>query len=431
MHKNTLILSILIALSNTAMVRAQDVPPNVDIVEVKTAQLNPYNWDTFNLNVLNELIAKHGKTNPNYDPNNKPYAVFDWDNTSVFLDIQEALLIYQIEQLQFKLTPKELDYVLRLNVPETDFTADDNNLAGKPVNIDKITKDIVKNYDWIYNHYSGLKGKESLEEIHKTPQYKEFSTKLRYLYSAIGNSFDASLSYPWVTYLFSGLQASDIAKMTSETVEWQLQEPIEDVTWTSPDIPSEAGQVAVTWHNGLRLVPEMQDLYAKLNDAGIDIWVCSASFIDVIREISSNPNFGYNNPSFNVIAMELERDDKGVIKPEYRKGFNQTQGAGKTLEIKRLIAPQYNNRGPILVAGDSEGDQNMMQDFPETEAVIIVNRLRKPTTDVGKFSKEAVDTYQKPNAKYLLQGRDENTGLYTKSQKTIPLKAKEGKALRE
>lgn len=406
------------------------IKANTQTVSTIAPQLIKGNWDNFNRDQLNKLIATYGKTSPNYNPNNPPYAVFDWDNTSIFLDIQEALLIYQIEHLYFKMTPETLNKVLRMNVPSDNFTADDNNLAEKPVNIDLIAQDIVNNYTWIYNNFDQMKGKKSLAEIKKTDQYKEFSTKLRYLYSAIGNSFDASLSYPWVTYLFTGLTEYDISKLTAETVDWQATQPVEDVTWTSPAIASKAGQVSVTWHNGLRLVPEMQDLYHKLRDAGIDVWVCSASFIDVIREVSSNPKFGYNNRASRVIAMELERDANGVIQPEFRKGFNQTQGLGKTTEIKRLIAPKYNGKGPILIAGDSEGDQNMAQDFADTKAVIIINRLRKPTTDIGKFSKVAVDTYKKPDAKYLLQGRDENTGLYTGSQKTIKLGAKEGQALR-
>ncbi|MEX5538983.1 haloacid dehalogenase-like hydrolase, partial [Pseudomonas syringae] len=75
--------------------------------------------------------------------------------------------------------------------------------------------------------------------------------------------------------------------------------------------------------------------------------------------------------------------------------------------------------GPIFIAGDSEGDQNMMQDFKETEKVLIVNRLRKPTTDIGHFSKLAVDTYGQDSAKYLLQGRDANTGEFVPSYKSI------------
>lgn len=61
--------------------------------------------------------------------------------------------------------------------------------------------------------------------------------------------------------------------------------------------------------NGLRLQPEMQSLHAAFRHAGFDVWVCSASFVDVIKEISSNPAFGYDNPPERVLAMALGRDD--------------------------------------------------------------------------------------------------------------------------
>lgn len=384
------------------------------------------NWDSFNRAQINKMIAQYGKGSPNYDAKNPPYAVFDWDNTSVFLDIQEALMIYQIEHLNFKMTPETFNEVIRKNIPTTNFVSSSNNKDGKPVNIDLIAQDITDNYKWIYDNYDQMKGKLPLSKIKESDQYKEFSTKLRYLYSAIGDSFDVSIAYPWVTYLFTGLTEQDIAQMTEATVEWQATQPITKVTWESPAIPSKAGQVAVGWNNGLRLVPEMQDLYTKLREAGFDIWVCSASFIDVIKEISSNPKFGYNNPKDHVIAMELERDEKGVLQPVYRKGYTQTQGPGKTVEIKRLIAPKYQGKGPILVAGDSEGDQNMSQDFDDTKVVIIINRLKG--SEIGKQSDIAVETYNKPDAKYLLQGRDDNKGVLLPSQKSIKLGQTEAKA---
>ena len=39
------------------------------------------------------------------------YVVFDFDNTSVIFDIQEALLVYQIENLIFKIKPEEMQGV--------------------------------------------------------------------------------------------------------------------------------------------------------------------------------------------------------------------------------------------------------------------------------------------------------------------------------
>lgn len=173
----------------------------------------------------------------------------------------------------------------------------------------------------------------------------------------------------------------------------------------------------------------MQELYAAFRNAGFDVWVCSASFVDVIKEISSNPAFGYNNPPERVLAMELERDANGVIQPEFRRGYDQTQGKGKTKNIQRFLVSKY-GYGPCFIAGDSEGDQNMMADFADTKKVLIVNRLRDPKTDIGKFSAMAVQNYGKPDTRYLLQGRDDNTGQWVASQLHTPLGATQGKALK-
>jgi hypothetical protein len=42
-------------------------------------------------------------------PDKRPYIVTDFDNTSVFLDIEEATLIYQLEHLAFNVTPEQLN----------------------------------------------------------------------------------------------------------------------------------------------------------------------------------------------------------------------------------------------------------------------------------------------------------------------------------
>ena len=144
-------------------------------------------------------------------------------------------------------------------------------------------------------------------------------------------------------------------------------------------MPGQAGVVSVSWKNGLRLMPEMQELIKTFRDAGIDTWICTASFVDVIKEISSNPAYGYNNPADRVIGMELERDANGVVQTEFRRGYAQTQQKGKTQAIERFLVSKY-GYGPIFVAGDSEGDMNMMQDFADTKLVLIVNRLKGKVT---------------------------------------------------
>lgn len=435
-HPKLLLMATAIALGlsvgSTSMVYAEATTAVQAATQHQALKLAPLNWDKFNREQIDKMIAAYGKSSPNYDPKKRPYVVFDWDNTTVFLDIEEAALIYQLENLRFGATPEQLNTAIRMNIPSKDFDEGHHNAAGEPVNIDKIAPDIIESYTWLYNNYSGLKGSMSLEEVKKNPHYMNFITKVRYLYEAIGDTFDHATAYPWVTYLFTGLNEHQVAEITDETVKWQLGEPVEEVKWTSPEsMPGKAGVLTVKWKNGLRLVPEMQNLYQVLRDSGIDVWVCSASYIDVIREISSNHKFGYNNPARNAIAMELERDDKGVIQPEFRRGYDQTQGEGKTKAIKRFITPHYQGRGPILVGGDSEGDQNMMVDFgDDTKIVLIINRLRSPKNPIGQYSQTAVDTYGKPDAKFLLQGRDDNKGVFVPSQLHFKLGSTEGKAVR-
>ncbi|MDR2614844.1 MAG: haloacid dehalogenase-like hydrolase, partial [Candidatus Accumulibacter sp.] len=332
------------------------------------------NWDTFNRSRLEDMIATHGKFSPNYNPAKPPYVVFDWDNTTIFLDIEEATLIYQLENLRFGATPEQMDKAIRMNIPAKDFTEGFRNVAGQALNIDKVAKDISRSYTWLYQNYVGLNGDKSLQEVAKAPQYKDFITKVRFLYEAIGDTFDHATSYPWITYLFTGMTESEVRALAAETMVWQQGQPVEAVKWTSPaELPGDAGVVAISWKNGLRIVPEMQDLYAKLRAAGFDLYVCSASYIDVIREVSSNPAFGYNNPADRAYAMELERDANGVIQSKFREGYAQTQGPGKTETIKRFLVSRY-GYDPIFIAGDSEGDQNMMKDFDDTKLVLIINR---------------------------------------------------------
>jgi phosphoserine phosphatase len=233
-----------------------------------------------------------------------------------------------------------------------------------------------------------------------------------------------------VTYLFTGMTERQIRQLTADTVRWQLKQPIEQMKWTSPAaLPGRAGVVSVGWKNGLRLVPEMQALYQAMREAGWDVWICSASFVDVIKEISSNPEFGYLNPADRVLAMELERGPDGRILTQFRQGYDQTQGPGKTATIRRFLVSRY-GYGPAFVAGDSEGDQNMMADFPELKKVLIVNRLRGADTLIGKLSAQALRSHGDPAAVYLLQGRDDNLGHFLPRPESIALGKQEARALK-
>lgn len=387
-------------------------------------QLKQGNWAAETRTAIQKVIDKNA--------NQGKYVVFDFDNTSVINDVEEALLAYQIEHLAFKIAPDQMYHVLKTQIPDMNQQVGTNDME-KPVTCHQLATDITSDYKWLYENYKGFKGSQSLEEIHKSQQYQDFAAKLRYMYTAIGNTFDATVSYPWVTYLFTGMNSDEVYKLAGESHRyWSEYGKFTEEKWVSPkDLPGEAGQISTTYLTGLHFTDELTDLYQTLMANGIDVYVCSASFIDVIKAAACDPDFGYNLPEDHVYAMRLKTDAEGRYLPEYDydwggKGkYAQTQATGKSKVITGYIQPKYNGAGPLMVFGDSAGDYNMMTDYADTELGVIFNRYRKPSDPIHKLCVIAAENIGKENPKYVLQGRDNNTGNLISTQHSRMLGEKE------
>ena len=161
---------------------------------------------------------------------------------------------------------------------------------------------------------------------------------------------------------------------------------------------------------------------------GIDVYIVSASPIDTI--LAANACMGYGVPEENVFAMrnKLGADGRYINEYNYDWGgegmYAQTQGEGKSTIITNFIAPQYNGAGPLMVFGDSSGDWNMMTDWMEsgdTVLGVIFNRYRSTSDPIWQGSTEAAAAIGDPDARFVLQGRDENTGELRPSEYSILL----------
>lgn len=359
------------------------------------------------------------------------YVVFDFDNTSVIFDVEEALLIYQIENLAFKIAPADMEGVLETQIPDLNSPVG-QTVDGKDVTVAQLVADITSDYEWLYANYEGFGagGAYGLDYIRATNQYQDFAAKLRYMYTSVGDTFDASVSYPWVTYLFTGMTPDEVYDLAAASHKyWADYGRYASETWTSPvELPGQAGVVSISFTTGLTFTDELKDLYATLMANDIDVYIISASFIDVIQ--AANETMGYGVPEENVFAMRnVLVDGKYINEYDYNWGgeglYAQTQAAGKSTIITNFIAPKYNGVGPLMVFGDSAGDWNMMTDWMEsgdTELGVIFNRYRKPSSDpIWEGSNEAAQTIGNADARFVLQGRDENSGQLRPSEKSILL----------
>lgn len=387
---------------------------------VQAAELDPGKWNPETRAKIQKMIDTYGKKGKDYNEKKKPYAVFDWDQTCIFNDTQEAMFRYMIDNLLFKATPEQFDAAIRMDVPKDNFAADYNNVEGKAVNIDLIAADLDDDYKFLYEYYIKDQ-KMTLDEIRMTSAFKDFRAKLAYLYEAIGGTFSAEVSYPWVLYLFVGMTEQEVMDVAEKSNDQALGDRLGTYSIASPaERPGRAGVISLDGYKyGLRLAPEMSNLMNVLRESGFDVYVCSASHEAVVKVFASLGKYGYGVPKENVIAMKTKMKD-GVYLGEYdySNNYPQTQQKGKVTAIEQILVKKYGH-GPAFVAGDSQGDFNMASEFKDTKLSLIINRLRKD--DFGKLGLEAVKQAAQELPRYVIQGRDENIGQFRPSASTIKM----------
>ena len=365
----------------------------------------PYNWiysDWF--------IKKYGPTHP--------VAVYDWDNTCIYNDIMETMFRFQMFNLDYAMSKEAFDSI----IPET---------AGKTVKDSSVLKlsadygnvvladlaaDLEADYAFLYDNYIGTKTM-TLDAIKATPEYQDFLVKLPFMYDGLTDTpeIGAEYSYPWVCFLCEGMTKAEVQKMAVAALNDALARKSEKITMKAPtDIERKAAVASYSYKAGIRLSQGIIDMMSKQRYYGWKVWVVSASFEPVIQAVGAIN--GYDVPADRVIGVRLKVDASGKYIPELsdEPGYALTQRMGKATVIRNFI-----KEAPLFVAGDSDGDFEMMTQFPQTKLIYLVNRVKGG--DIGSLYKEALPGQANSGRVVLLQGRNENTGLWRPFQETIKL----------
>ena len=357
---------------------------------LSAANLDELRWVPKNRAALSKLIDEN--------KNQGNYVVFDWDYTSIYQDTQENLFRYQIDNLKFEMTPAAFSKAIRKDIPLDNFDKEYSNVKGQAINITKIANDLDKRYTFLYNNYIKDK-KMSLEKIKTTEEFKDFRGKLAFLYEAIGGSFSHDVAYPWVLYLFDNMTVDEVQKLAKEANDFGIGNKLGKYVLESSDkLAGEAGKVRYEYKSGLRTQPETANLFHEFEKNGITVYIISASLEDIVKVFANDKSYGYNLKSENVYGMRLEMNGN-KYRAEYKSGYPQTQTKGKVEIINKYLKPKHGGKDPILVAGDSAGDVNMLSEFKGTKILLLMKRK-------GKLDDLAKDK------RALIQRRDEVTGLF-------------------
>ncbi|MEI7703169.1 MAG: haloacid dehalogenase-like hydrolase [Deltaproteobacteria bacterium] len=381
--------------------------------------LDRLNWSERNHGFLNQLTLDYGPGGPYRVEGRRDYIVLDWDSTTAQFDVQEATTRYQAVHLRYKLTKDQFRALLLDSINGVPRLSE----AYGSIPLADIHADLASDYAFLYDHYAGLGGTWTLEAVLATPQWLDFSVKLGFLYEGYAGTpgIGAEYAFPWVTYLLAGHTTSEVKALANEAISRELGAELANRVVSSPaGLPSRAGVVEASFHTGLRVIPEMQDLIATFQANGVDVFIVSASMKAIVEVFGAPGNFGYSIPPENVIAMELAVGPDGILLPRYKPGWVKTYRQGKVEGIRQVIQTGLGrNWDPLLGAGDTDGDYEMLTGFPGMKLSLLWNRVKGG--DIGKLCRQAVDEQASTEPRYILQGRDENAGVTIPNSATILL----------
>ena len=372
-------------------------------------------------------------------PSDTPYAVFDFDNTCSIFDIEEQTVVYQLQTMAFEIEPEHMKEILITGIPDPDEDLTSYGISGS---YNGLAGDAASAYSVLWDKYGPFTAEgvssETAKELADDPYWNEFAVKIFTMYDSIGTVCSHDVSYPWMTFLFTGMTEDELYNLASRALKEYSGKETTEVTWyTSDEISSETGPASYTWTSGVTVTDNINEIWKVLDENGIDVWVCSASATDVIR--AAIDHFGMYGHCRGMLGMTNKTDSSGRFINEYdyesgcgyyatdngwehmdRPTKTQTQGKGKVTAVVNAISPEYGGHGPIAGFMDSTGDFNFCTEFETLKLVVCFNRATRPVTEGGGLIAE-VAVYQKDvlgydlakaneagDTLYVLQGRDEN-----------------------
>ena len=330
------------------------------------------NWDPQVKDALNELIG---------NPGNGSYAVFDFDQTSIVHDISNALWVYQIEHLRYA---DAVAHHITDGIPTPEY-----QIQGKGLTYAEMGSILSSEYKTMT---ARLDAGESIASIHQSDIYLDFRARMLTLLEAIDEQWGSWVTYLWQPGLLAGYTETEACAIIRDAIAEHLgREKLSVEQWYSPD-----RQWGGTVQRGIWVSPEMKELYQCLEAAGIDVYICSASLEFIVETLACDPVLGFGLPPERVYGLRFVPTER--ITAQFDPTYKQPNREGKVDCIRAYMAPAYGNIGPVLVAGDSNGDVPMLTTFSDMKHGLIIDVGRSAESAIGQLATKARN--------------ESNTGLY-------------------
>jgi len=312
-------------------------------------------WYGENRARLDQLVQDYGSGSADYDPEKRPIAVFDWDNTVAKNDIGAATVAWVI---QHGLVHQPADWASVMPFLTAGAAARLNTLCrfgvvGEPLDTPS-SPDCASELLAVYRRAALTDG---------TPAFAGY------------NHHTFKPTAAWQSILLAGYSPDEVRQLAEQVIE----------AHTSAEI----GATQTVGHTDgvdayIRLYPLIHGLITELQTAGFDVWVVSASPQHVVEPFASRVGVAADH----AIGIRSEIDPTGRQTTRFQSCTSDdpqdgliTFADGKRCWINRVIlgiqgeqamerAPD--GRGPVFVAGDAGTDLTMLRDA--TALRLVINR---------------------------------------------------------
>ncbi|HEX7503185.1 MAG TPA: HAD family hydrolase [Acidobacteriota bacterium] len=305
-------------------------------------KLKRRNWSERNFKALNEFLAgaKPGEI-----------AVFDWDNTCIGGDIGEAMLRRLTFDLAFAMDAK----AMTATIPDVIHGVGRILIQGQPFSLKKMKTAVFAAYERLQQEPPAA-GRDGIDE-----DYRVFTSGLLALNRALEETpgIGCEFAYPWVNLLMQGMALQEFDRLAAAVIAEELQAPLDSHALSDP-----ARRWRYSWTGGVRIYPEMKDLAACFRERSGEVVVSTASNRRLVERLIAVTAF----PCRRVIGMELKiAGDR--FGHSLAPGLRPNLGRGKVANIRKWLESE-----PVLVAGDSSNDYEMLDSFPGTRLRLVIDR---------------------------------------------------------
>lgn len=372
------------------------------------------NFDKHFKKIFTEFINLYGKNGERYkNYKNKPYVVFDFDDTISCYDSQNAVALYQILNKKFKQIPDEFEKTLNKIIDKKYLNI---NLGEKYDN--KTLKELMDDVIYLYNLI--FYNNETDEE------YNEFCIKMLHFIGILLSFGDYELDTNISFLGFVDFTKEESKNLCKEALKFYENKNFNINLYNNKIQNSKLNikNLSINLVDEFFIPEETKLLLKTLYENGFDIYVCSASFYDVLDVIVNEMDFGLNyiKKVFGLKAniqnnkYTLEKMPNSVITRRY----------GKSDCIEKFLIKEY-GYGPVLVAGDTMGDFTMLTEFKDTAVSILFNKSKNDDTkyivhaaNIQKNNNYSLKEVNDNNDTYfILQGKNFNTGKYISCTNSI------------